>query len=79
MFSFSFLAGTYANIIVSVIFGFLNFILWAGCAWFVYKETKFFKGRTAQQQPQAQPNTFSDIGSPTMQQQSQIRPSNIMG
>ncbi|XP_069085951.1 synaptophysin-like protein 1 [Pleurodeles waltl] len=26
---------------VSVVFGFLNLILWAGNAWFVYKETKF--------------------------------------
>ena len=26
---------------VSVIFGFLNMILWGGNAWFVYKETSF--------------------------------------
>ena len=45
-----FKAGTYANVIVSVIFGFLNFVLWLGSAWFVYKETKFFKSRSAQQQ-----------------------------
>jgi len=72
-------SGTYANIIVSVIFGFLNFILWAGCAWFVYKETKFFKSRTAQQQPQGQPNNFSDISSPNIPQQTQIRPPGTMG
>lgn len=55
-------AGTYANIIVSAIFGFLNFFLWACTIWFVYKETKFFKSRTAQQQPQ--PNNFSNISAP---------------
>ncbi|CAF1390106.1 unnamed protein product [Adineta ricciae] len=58
-------SGTYANIIVSVIFGFLNFFLWACCIWFVYKETRFFKSRTAQQQPQQQ-NNFSNIGAPSM-------------
>ena len=82
MFSFFLflLAGAYANIIVSVIFGFLNFILWAGCAWFVYKETKFFKSGTAQQQPQGQPSNFSDISSPNVQQQqTQIRPPGTMG
>lgn len=64
------LVGTYANITVSVIFGFLNFLLWLGSAWFVYKETKFFKSRTAQQQQQQQaPQTnFSNIGAPTMPQ-----------
>jgi len=72
-------SGTYANIIVSVIFGFLNFVLWAGCAWFVYKETKFFKNRTAQEQPQGEPGSFSDIRSPNMQEQSQIRPPGSMG
>ncbi|CAF4373433.1 unnamed protein product, partial [Rotaria sp. Silwood2] len=73
-------SGTYANIIVSVIFGFLNFILWVGSGWFVYKETKFFTNRTAQQQqqqeqqsPTGQPSNFSNIGSPTMQQQSPFR------
>ncbi len=74
------LAGAYANIIVSVIFGFLNFVLWAGCAWFVYKETKFFKSRTAQQQQsQTQPTNFSDIGSPNMQQPTQFRSPGTMG
>jgi hypothetical protein len=72
-------SGSYANIIVSVIFGFLNFILWAGCAWFIYKETKFFKSRTAQQQPQGQPGNFSDISSPNIQQQSNIRPPGSLG
>jgi hypothetical protein len=77
-------SGTYANIIVSVIFGFLNFILWLGSVWFVFKETKFFKNRTAQQQqqqPEPQQNNFSNIGSPTLstnQQQSQIRPPIVM-
>ena len=58
----SFLAGVYANIIVSVMFGFLNFVLWIGSAWFIYKETKFFKSRRAQEQQQTQPNDFANIG-----------------
>ncbi|CAF1041744.1 unnamed protein product [Adineta steineri] len=66
-------SGNYANIIVSVIFGYLNFILWAGSTWFIFKETRFFKGRTLPQQPQPQPNTYSDIGSPSMPQPSYIR------
>ncbi len=65
---FSLLAGTYANVTVSVIFGFLNFLLWLSCVWFIYKETKFFKNRNAQQQQPPQ-NNFSNIsGPPTMHQ-----------
>ena len=62
---FLILAGTYANVTVSVIFGFLNFLLWFGGIWFVYKETRFFKSRTAQQQQPPQ-NNFSNIGPPSM-------------
>jgi predicted lipid-binding transport protein (Tim44 family) len=61
----------------------LNFILWAGSAWFVYKETRFFKSRNAQQQQQQQTqapaSNFSNIGSPPMQQPTQIRPQGTMG
>ncbi|CAF4185677.1 unnamed protein product, partial [Rotaria sp. Silwood2] len=70
-------SGTYANITVSVIFGFLNFLLWLGSMWFVYKETKFFKSRTAQQYPQQ--NNFSNISAPNMQQQTQTRVPGTMG
>ncbi len=70
MFFFSILGGTYANVTVSVIFGFLNFLLFVGCIWFVYKETKFFKSRTAQQQPQQ--NNFSNIAAPNMEQQPRV-------
>ncbi|NXK51826.1 SYPL1 protein, partial [Chauna torquata] len=28
---------------VSVVFGFLNLVLWAGSSWFVYKETNFHR------------------------------------
>jgi len=42
-----------------------------------------FKARTVQQeqqpQPQSQPNAFSNIGSPSMPQQSQFRPAGSMG
>jgi hypothetical protein len=51
----------------------LNFLLWLGGVWFVYKETKFFKNRTAQQQQQPQNNNFSNIAAPPMQQQPQTR------
>lgn len=65
--------GTYANITVSVIFGFLNFMIWLGSLWFVYKETKFFKSRTAQQQQQQPPQqtNFSNLAAPPP---TQIRP-----
>lgn len=61
------LAGTYANVTVSVIFGFLNFLLWICSVWFIYKETKFFKIRSAQQQQPPQ-NNFANIAAPTMSQ-----------
>ncbi|CAF3083409.1 unnamed protein product [Rotaria socialis] len=70
-------AGTYGSIISSVIFGFLNFVLWVGSAWFVFKETKFFKSRTEQQQQQHSqdfpPTSFSNMGSPTMEHEPQFR------
>lgn len=67
---FFLLAGTYSNVIVSVIFGFLNFVLWLGSVWFVFKETKFFKNRTAQQYPQQ--NNFANITDPYLQQQTRV-------
>ncbi|GAU93413.1 hypothetical protein RvY_05360 [Ramazzottius varieornatus] len=33
----------YANLNISVIFGFLNFFIWAGNVWFLYKETPWYK------------------------------------
>jgi hypothetical protein len=74
-------AGGYANIIVSVIFGFLNFFLWLSSAWFVYKETKFFKSRTAQQQQQPQPqqNNFSNLGVSGIHQSSNTQMPSSMG
>ena len=63
------LVANYANLIVSVLFGFLNFILWLGSLWFVFKETRFFKSYTMQQ-PQVQAPVYPDIGSPSMQPQS---------
>jgi hypothetical protein len=42
--------GSYSGANVSVIFGFLNFFLWAANLWFLYKETTWFSGRAAQQQ-----------------------------
>ncbi|XP_047204214.1 synaptophysin-like protein 2a isoform X1 [Girardinichthys multiradiatus] len=41
----------------SVIFGFLNLILWAGNCWFIYKETPFHKDSS-------QPTTVEEGGAP---------------
>lgn len=68
------LAGNYANIIVSVIFGYLNCILWVGCVWFVFKETRFFKSRN-DQQLQVQPNQY-DPSAPPMPPQSYMQSPN---
>lgn len=35
--------GNFASLNVSIIFGFLNMLIWAGNLWFLYKETKWFK------------------------------------
>jgi hypothetical protein len=35
--------GNFASLNVSIIFGFLNMVIWAGNLWFLYKETKWFK------------------------------------
>ncbi|XP_015254006.1 PREDICTED: synaptoporin [Cyprinodon variegatus] len=44
----------------SVVFGFLNFVLWAGNIWFVFKETSWHKGgsRLAGSMPDKQAGTF---------------------
>ncbi|KAJ8966992.1 hypothetical protein NQ317_011193 [Molorchus minor] len=36
--------GSFSTLDISVIFGFLNFFLWAADLWFVYKETEWFPG-----------------------------------
>ncbi|XP_072402133.1 synaptophysin-like protein 2 [Diabrotica undecimpunctata] len=35
---------SYSTLNISVIFGFLNFFLWASDLWFLYKETSWFQG-----------------------------------
>lgn len=35
--------GNFASLNVSIIFGFLNMLIWGGNLWFLYKETKWFK------------------------------------
>ncbi|KAL1492890.1 hypothetical protein ABEB36_011063 [Hypothenemus hampei] len=35
---------SYSQLNISVIFGFLNFFLWAADLWFLYKETAWFQG-----------------------------------
>ncbi|XP_071488562.1 synaptophysin-like [Diadema antillarum] len=43
----------YASLNVSVIFGFLNTVVWGGNLWFIYKETSWFQQRQQQNQPAA--------------------------
>ncbi|XP_046327238.2 synaptophysin-like protein 2 isoform X2 [Haliotis rufescens] len=38
--------GNFASLNVSIIFGFLNFLVWAANLWFLYKETPWFKIRS---------------------------------
>ena len=75
------LAGSYASVTVSVIFGFLNFLLWLGSVWFVCKETRLYKSRTQQQQQQqpAQENSFANMSSPAMQAPPHTRAPGSMG
>jgi len=42
------------------VFGFLNFVLWAGNIWFVFKETGWHKGAVKQQggPPEKQASSF---------------------
>ncbi|CAG5134027.1 unnamed protein product, partial [Candidula unifasciata] len=49
--------GNFASLNVSVIFGFLNFLVWVGNLWFLYKETPWFK---VQAKPPTQPGIVSD-------------------
>lgn len=44
----------FASLNVSVIFGFLNMLVWAGNLWFLYKETPWFKVRA---KPPQEPTT----------------------
>ncbi|XP_063397819.1 synaptophysin-like isoform X2 [Mytilus trossulus] len=44
----------FASLNVSVIFGFLNMLVWAGNLWFLYKETPWFKVRS---KPPQEPST----------------------
>ncbi|GFR66273.1 synaptophysin [Elysia marginata] len=39
--------GNFASLNVSIIFGFLNFAVWVGNLWFLYKETPWFKVQQA--------------------------------
>ncbi|XP_059165529.1 synaptophysin-like isoform X2 [Physella acuta] len=49
--------GNFASLNVSLIFGFLNFLVWVGNLWFLYKETPWFK---VQAKPPTEPGTVSD-------------------
>ncbi|ESP03165.1 hypothetical protein LOTGIDRAFT_177021, partial [Lottia gigantea] len=44
--------GNFAGLNVSLIFGFLNFGVWVGNLWFLFKETPWFKGSSEQAEPE---------------------------
>ncbi|XP_022081102.1 synaptophysin-like isoform X2 [Acanthaster planci] len=45
---------SYASLNASILFGFLNFLVWLGNCWFVFKETTWFQARQKKQEPQTQ-------------------------
>lgn len=49
--------GNFASLNVSIIFGFLNMLIWAGNLWFLYKETKWFKPAPASSPDVSSPGT----------------------
>ncbi|KAI8511112.1 PREDICTED: synaptoporin-like isoform X3 [Branchiostoma belcheri] len=53
---------SYANLNVSILFGFLNFILWAGNIWFTYKETPWHAQRN---EPAEKKYPSPALGTPT--------------
>ncbi|XP_078597293.1 synaptophysin-like isoform X4 [Branchiostoma floridae x Branchiostoma japonicum] len=56
------LNSSYANLNVSILFGFLNFILWAGNIWFTYKETPWHAQRN---EPAEKKYPSPALGTPT--------------
>ena len=56
-------------LLVFQVFGFLNFVLWAGNIWFVFKETGWHKstvklaGQASAKQPQYGQGSFDQSGS----------------
>lgn len=50
------ITGAFTKLNISLIFGFLNFFLWAAGLWFLYKETIFFQGRQTGTADQSWPN-----------------------
>jgi hypothetical protein len=44
-------AGSFGGIVISILFGFINFILWAANLWFLYKETTWFESIMKNQAP----------------------------
>jgi len=57
----------FTKLTVSLVFGFGNIILWAGSAWFVYKETHFHRNREMRAQYTADANGPHHIPSPPQQ------------
>jgi hypothetical protein len=43
--------GSFGGIVISILFGFINFILWAANLWFLYKETTWFESILKNQAP----------------------------
>ncbi|XP_064604197.1 synaptophysin-like isoform X2 [Liolophura sinensis] len=58
--------GDFSSLNVSIIFGFLNMVVWGGNIWFLYKETPWFKGDSSSNyNPDSQMPQGSMGGSPT--------------
>jgi len=57
----------FTKLTVSLVFGFGNIILWAGSAWFVYKETHFHRNREMRAQYTPDANGPHHIPSPHQQ------------
>lgn len=49
--------GNFASLNVSIIFGFLNMLIWTGNLWFLYKETKWFKPTSVPSPDYSSPET----------------------
>lgn len=42
----TFIVSSFSSLNISILFGFLNFFLWASDLWFLYKETVWFQSRS---------------------------------
>ena len=50
-------SGQFGGLVISILFGFINFILWAANLWFLYKETTWFESILKNQAPSTSATT----------------------